>query len=87
MLSVSESAAKRCGSHESTAMFAMTRGPSTKPGLRGDEEEARLGLQSAIVTNHWPTFQRPDAPAARDAVEEDGVHRLVVGSGIAWTRR
>ena len=31
MLSRSESAAKRCGSHESTAMFAITRGPSTKP--------------------------------------------------------
>ena len=31
VVSRSESAAKRCGIQESTAMLAITRGPSTKP--------------------------------------------------------
>ena len=50
MLRRSESAAKRCGSHESTAMFAMTRGPSTKPACAA-MKSSPASLQSATSTN------------------------------------
>ncbi len=50
MLRRSESAANRWGSHESTAMFAMTRGPSTKPAWAA-MKSSPASLQSARSTN------------------------------------
>ena len=50
MLRRSESAAKRWGSHESTAMLAMTRGPSTKPACAA-MKSSPASLQSAMSTN------------------------------------
>ncbi len=50
MLRRSESAAKRCGSHESTAMLAMTRGPSTKP-VCAATKSSPASLDSATSTN------------------------------------
>ena len=50
MLRRSDSAANRCGSHESTAMFAMTRGPSTKPACAA-MKSSPASLQRAMRTN------------------------------------
>ena len=47
MLSRSLSAAKRCGSQESTAMLAMTRGPSTKPACAAMKRSA-ASLKSPV---------------------------------------
>ena len=53
IVSRSESAAKRCGSHESVAMLAMTRGPSRKPACAATKSSAP-SLKSAAMTNALP---------------------------------
>ena len=79
MVRRSESAAKRCGSHESVAMLAMTRGPSRKPACAATKRSAP-SLSSAAMTKPWPTWTPPNRPVAGDALEQDRVHGLAARS-------
>lgn len=64
IVSRSESAAKRCGSHESTAMFAITRGPSTKPACAATKSSApsvtSVTTESPAPTRTPPSVQWPN---------------------------
>ena len=71
--------ANRVGNQRSSAMFASTRGPSRKPGLRGDDEERGLGEEG----HDDEAAARRVAPARGHLLEEDGVQRLALGS--IWT--
>jgi hypothetical protein len=68
MVSRSDSAENRCGSHESTAMFAITRGPSRKPACAATNSSVP-SLISAMMTKAFPTC-RPasdQSPATRSS--------------------
>ena len=66
MVSRSESAESACGSQESVAMLAMTRGPSRKPACAATKSSAP-SLSSAAITNHLPKAKLPmcQSPAMR----------------------
>ena len=71
----SDSDAKRCGSHESTAMLAMTRGPSMKPVCaatnRSAPSDASVDVDEALADG-----DAVDLPGAGEGVGEDVVERL-----------
>ncbi len=60
MVSRSESDEKRLGSHESMAMFAMTRGPSMKPACAATRSRAPsekiVTTASALPRGQWPNM-------------------------------
>ena len=86
IVSRSDSAEKRCGSHESTAMFAMTRGPSRKPACAATNSSAP-SLSSATTTNACPTSTPPSVQPPRDALEQHRVHRLALDRRARATSR
>ena len=71
MVSRSESAEKRCGNHESTAMLAMIRGPARKPlweatkSSRASEMSTRITkIRPGQVEPKWRPATKASASAA-----------------------
>ncbi len=58
VVSRSESDPKRCGNHESRAMFAMTRGPSMNPACAATKRRS-VSERSVITMNHFPIGSPP----------------------------
>ena len=78
VVSRSERAAKRCGTHESFAMLANTRGPSRKPACAATTSSAPSAT-SVAQTKAWPSG---DSPAKRDASTA-----FIVSPGTCSTRQ
>ncbi len=86
IVSRSESCANRCGSHESVAMLAITRGPSMKPACAATKRSA---ASATSVSDDEPAADRDAAERepAREPLEQDGVHASCPSSGAAWKSR
>ena len=83
MLSRSERAEKRWGSQESTAMLAMTRGPSTKPVCAATKRSAP-SLSRAIHTKACPTGSPPTVQASAN---DSNATAFMVLFSMGWTSR
>ena len=75
VVSRSESDAKRRGSHESTAMLDMTRGPSMKPACAATSSSAPSDA-STSKTKILPSGHAEGSPVAGEGLDQDTVQGL-----------
>ena len=80
VVSRSDSAAKRCGTQESTAMLASTRGPSVNPACAATTSS--IASEKSVST----TSSVPERKTAGQPVDQDRVHRLARAGATCQSR-
>ena len=82
----SERRLKRCGTHESIAMFARTRGPSRKPACAATKRSAPSAM--SVSEDERRGRRRPARrPPRASLFDEDGVQRLPFDCRCTSARR